>query len=274
MGRRVAVAALFATCAGLAVVRPVAAGPDSRSVPAPVATAVPTTIAGAAVFEPVEFFTDLFTWVGGDPPNRGNLDQRLEPGSPAEAFVNYLFGFATARLDSRPGPLQPFTVTESATPVLGEAAVDVCTEGFCDQFSGFAVAEGRLQTFMLNGLPIDDRLGLPTKPMVAGLVSVGVVGAFERVTVDQLAIVLVVIPSGEEVRVDWDDVRYADPTRGEIPVDLAASAFPAVVEPVGAQAVVLQFPAAALGGEVVFDFTTPSSTSPVEARVTVDELRP
>ncbi len=35
---------------------------------APAATAVPTTVAGAPVFEPVDFFTDLFTRVNGDPP--------------------------------------------------------------------------------------------------------------------------------------------------------------------------------------------------------------
>ena len=106
-------------------------------------------------------------------------------------------GFASARLDSRPGPFEPFTVTEATTAVSGEEAVDVCTEGFCDQFSGFvADDDGRLQTFLLNGVAIDDRLGRPSKATEAGPVSVGVVGAFERVTVDELAVVLAVHPGG------------------------------------------------------------------------------
>ena len=241
---------------------------------APAATAVPTTVAGQQVFEPVGFFTELFTRAGGDPPNSGDLDQQVVPGSPAEAWVNYFLGFASARLDSRPGPFEPFTVTAGTTAVSGEEAVDVCNEGFCDQFSGFvADDDGRLQTFLLNGVAIDDRLGRPSQATDAGTVSVGVVGAFERVTVDELAVVLEFTPAGEEITVAWDEVRYADPIRGDLPVDLPASAYPRVVGPVGAQPVVLQFPVAELGGEVILTFTTASSASPIEARVPVDALR-
>ena len=260
-----------ATAIRIPVVRPTGTGAGF----APAAAAVPATLAGAPVFEPVDFFTDLFIRAGGNPPNRGNLDQHVVPGSPAEAWVNYFLGFASARVDSRHGPFEPFTVTEGTTAVSGEEAVDVCNEGFCDQFSGFvADDDGRLQTFLLNGVAIDDRLGRPSKATEAEPVSVGVVGAFERVTVDELAVVLEFIPGGEEITVAWDEVRYADPTRGYLPVDLPASAYPRVVGPVGSQPVVLQFPAAELGGELDLTFTSPSSPSPVEVRITVDELRP
>ena len=241
---------------------------------APEALARPALAADAGPqFDPVDFFTDFFTWIGGDPPNRGDLEERMVGGSPAEAFVNYLFGFATARLDSRQGPLQPFTVTESTTAVGDQPAVNVCSEGFCDQFSGFVVTDGRLQTFRLNGVNIDDRLAMPSKELAVGPISVSVVGAFERVTVDELAVVLEIAPGGEELAVAWDAVRYVDPTGGDLPVDLLASAYPAVVGP-GAQSVVLQFPTSALGGEVVWTYTTAESPTPVEVTITVDELRP
>ena len=270
--RRVRIAT--ATALAVAVGFGAAASPVTGPATAARTTEIAGTVGSAPSFDPVEFFTDFFTRVGGDPPNRGNLSQRVVPGSPAEAFVDYLFGFATARLDSRQGPLQPFTVTESLTPVSGEQAVDVCSEGYCDQFSGFVVTDGKLQSFLLNGVAIEGRLASATKALEFEPISVRVDGAFERVTVDELAVVLSIIPSGEELAVAWDEVRYADPARGDLPVDLPASAYPRVVDPVGAQAVVLQFPTGTLGGEVVFSYTTPSSDEPVEVRVIVDEPRP
>jgi hypothetical protein len=104
-----------------------------------------------------------------------------------------------------------------------------------------------------------------------------VVGGFERVTVDFLALVIAIDPGPETVTVLWDDVVYVDPSGVELPVDLAASAYPAEITPRPDgrdQSVVLQFPTAELGGELVLTFTTGSSSTPVEARVTVDELRP
>ena len=234
----------------------------------------PTTDAGTSEFDPVDFFTDLFTWIGDDPPNRGDLDERLAPGSPAAVHVDYLFGFATARRDSRPGPFRPFTVTATNAPGPGEQAVEVCSEGFCDQFSGFVVDDGRLQTYLLNGFAIDDRLAMPTKPTDVGLISIGVIGAFERTTVDQLAVVLAIVPRGEEVFFEWGDAQYIDPVRGYLPVDLAASAYPRTIEPAGRQAVVLQFPVASLGGQVLLPYTTRSSRYSYLTPITVGELRP
>jgi hypothetical protein len=276
MGRRLAAVALCVSAGSLLVAAATTAATADGGRPVePVASSVTTDVPGApAEFVPVDFFTDFFTRIGGDPPNRGNLERRVVPGFPAEAFVDYLIGFATARLDSRQGPFEPFTVTESTTALLEEEAVDVCSEGYCDQFSGFVVADGRLQSFLLNGVAIDDRLAMPSKALAFGPISVRVIGAFERVTVDELAVVLAMTAGGEELAVAWDDVRYVDPSGGELAVDLPASAYPPIIPPVGAQAVVFQFPTGALGGEVVFDYTAPSAADPVEVRVTVDELRP
>ncbi len=59
----------------------VRSGPETGFAPA--VTAVPTTLVGAPVFEPVDFFTDLFTRVGGDPP---------EPRQPRPACRSRLAG--------------------------------------------------------------------------------------------------------------------------------------------------------------------------------------
>ena len=92
---------------------------------------------------------------------------------------------------------------------------------------------------------------------MTGDVGIRVVGAFERVTVDELAVVIAVDPGAETLTVPWDDVFYVDPSGVEIPVDLAASAFPPEITPRPDgqdQPVVLQFPTAELGGELVLPY--------------------
>ena len=239
------------------------------------ATSAPSTTVGSAELDAVDLFTDLFTSLGGDPPNRGNLDQRVAPGSPAAAWVDYLFGFATARLDSRSGPFEPFTVTESATSVDGDVAVDVCTEGFCDEFSGFVGDdEGRLETFQLNGVPIDDRLAAPSEPEPEGPISVGVLGAFERVTVDELAVVLAITPGDEQLDIAWQDAYYhirvvpKSPSTWRRPRTHGPSARSERKRSSCSSR------SPTLGGEVVLTYTTESTSAPVEVRVPVDALQP
>jgi hypothetical protein len=263
------------TVAGLLAATSAAAALQS-SPSAPLVSTVTTTVPGSpVVFDPLAFFTDLFTQLNADPLQVGDLTQHVVPGSPADAFVTYLSGFGAARLDSRQGPLEPFTVAARSQAGETVEAVEVCSDGFCDIFGGFEVVDGRLQSFELNAMPIDDRLGASSKSVPFGPVSIGVVGAFERVTVDQLAVVIAVSSAGEELDIPWEEVVYVDPADGEIPVDLAASAFPPNIGPEGEHYVVLQFPTADLGGELVLTFATASSPTPVEvARVPVDELQP
>jgi hypothetical protein len=268
--RGVAVAVL--AVAGLVAVTGVT---DAGSGSAPLASTATTTLPGTPPqFDPLAFFTDLFTRVNDDPQHVLDLLQRVEPRSPAAAFVTYLSGFASARLGSRPGPLESFTVTASTTPVSGEDAVDVCTEGFCDQFSGFVVADGRLQSFLLNGIAIDDRVGSPSKAMSFGPISIRVVGAFERVTVDELAVVIAIASTNDALNAEWEDSTYVNPSGAEIPVDLPASAYPTTIGVGGDTEVVLQFPIGDLGGELRLSFSSVSPPAQVVASVPVAALEP
>ncbi len=280
MRRRLAPVATLAFAAALATIAALGtfSTPATGLPPAPIATAVTTTIAGQApVFEPVDFFGDFYFQVNAEPGEAGDLPQRVVAGSPAEAFMTYVLGFASARIDSRQGPFGPFTADAATTPIEGDPAVEICADGFCDELSGFVVSDGLLQSFQLNGVPIDDRVAAPSKATMFDDVGIRVIGAFERVTVDELAVVVAVDPGSETLTVPWDEVSYVDPSGTEIPVDLAASAYPAEITPRRDgrdQPVVLQFPTAQLGGELVFPYTSDSTAAPVEARVTVDELRP
>lgn len=279
MRRRLAPVAMLVSAAALVTIAALGAlsAPATGLPPAPAATAVTTTIAGQApVFEPADFFGDFYFQVNAEPAAAGDLPQRVVAGSPAEAFVTYVLGFASARIDSRHGPFEPFTADATTTPIEGDPAVEVCADGFCDEFSGFVVSDGRLQSFQLNGVPIDGRLAAPSKATMSGDVGIRVVGAFERVTVDELAVVIAVDPGAETLTVPWDLVSYVDPSGNEIVVDLPASAYPPVIAPRPDgrdQPVVLQFPTAQLGGELVLPYKTSAEAAPVEARVTVDELR-
>ena len=70
---------------------------------------------GAPVFEPVDFFTDLFTPGQRRSARPRQSAQRVVAGSPADAFVDLSLRVRAARVDSRQGPLEPFTVTERTT---------------------------------------------------------------------------------------------------------------------------------------------------------------
>lgn len=281
MLRRVAAVALLVGSGGTfaAVAQSTAAAQSTVIEPmrGPAATAATTTLAGSPDFDPVDFFADLFAQVNENPREPGDLAERVVGGSPAAAWVTYLLGFGAARVDSRHGPFEPFTVDATTTALEDNEAVEVCNDGFCDTFGDFAVTNGRLRSFTLNGVSVDDRLAAPSNSTTFGPVDVRVVGAFERVTVDELAVVVALQPVDEEVAVDWEQVAYVDPDGQLIAVDLQASAYPEVIGPSTdkfEQAVVVQFPTAQLGGELRFSVTTGSASTPLVVRVTVEALRP
>ena len=226
------------------------------------ATSAPSTTVGSAVLDAVDLFTDLFTSLGGDPPNRGNLDQHVVPGSPAAAWVDYcsvsprpVSTAGQARSSRSPSPRapRPSTVT----------AVDVCTEGFCDEFSGFVV---------------DDEGGCSRSSSTASPSTIAWLRRRSRSQKDDLGRRARRLRAGHRRRArrrprhhprrrgarqsPGRTCDYHDPAGDDIPVDLAASAYPRSVGPVGAQAVVLQFPLAELGGEVVLTYTTESTSHP------------
>ena len=260
-----------AAVTGIVGLSRVATGSGVGSVEAP-----ETTVATSSEFDAVDFFSDFYALVNADPYGPSDLSERIVAGSPADAFLTYVLGFSAARVDSRPGPFEPFTVVGATTAIEGTPAVELCSDGFCDTFSDFVVEDGRLQSFQLNGQAIDDRVASPAKAAEFGDVRIEVIGGFERTTVDELAVVIGVDPAGETLEVAWDEVVYVNPSGNEIGVDLFASAYPRVIEPRPdgrAQPVVLQFPTADLGGELVVPYVS-GSMAPVEARVAVDELRP
>ena len=91
-------------------------------------------------------------------------------------------------------------------------------------------------------------------------------------TFDQLAVVFVLETSDDEITVEWADVVYVQPSGESVATELADSAFPATVPATGMQPVVMQFPGATLGGEVVLAYTSPSAPQGIEVRLPVPRL--
>ena len=204
-----------------------------------------------------------------DDPDAGDLSDvtaMVVPGSPAAAFVAYATAFADARLDSRQGPWGPYTVTASGPDV------EVCSGGFCDTFGGFEVDDGRVRSFSIDGVSIDGRLAAPSKAVSFGALGVRLAGGFERVTYDQLAVVFVLETSGGAIAVEWGDLSYVEPSGVSVAAELADSAFPATVPATGMQPVVMQFPGATLGGDLVFAYTSPAAPQAIEVRLPVPRL--
>ena len=195
---------------------------------------------GAPVFGAVDFFTDLFA-DQCRPSDHG--DRRSVVPAPRPTPSSPICSGSARPVDEPPRPLEPFTVSGDDTAV----EVD-CTEGFCDTFS-VRGERWPAESFLLNGVGIDGRLAVEGDRTRADRVSSS---AFERVTVDELAVVIA-IDAGE----DLTDRLGGWPTstrRGTASLPICPHR-PSRRRspPVGGHAVVLQFPTATLGGEVVLD---------------------
>lgn len=259
--------ALISAIVGLAVSGEGTGRAGAAQLAAPTATSVPTTIAGQTApteFDALGFFTELFRQLDEDPVS-GDLDEWLVPGSPAAGFVTYLLGFATARRDNPQEDLPSFEVAVSG------GSIEACVADFCDVFSDFRVDDGRLAGFRLNGAVIDSRVGAASKPVSSGSLEVEVLGAFERISVNELAVVIAV-ESYKDVTFDWEAVTLVDATGVNLTVDVDASSWPEAVATATRHVVVVQFPGGRLGSDLIVTYTSPTASEPVEVRIAVDEL--
>ena len=158
----------------------------------------PTTDAGTSEFEPVDFFTDLFTWIGDDPPNRGDLDQRVAPGSPASRPRRL-----PVRVRDGP-PRQPARSLRALHRHRERPPRSPASKPSTSAAKGSATSSAASSSTTMAGCRPSCSTASPSTTgwpcrrsrRTSGSVSIGVVGAFERVTVDELAVVLAIDPEG------------------------------------------------------------------------------
>ena len=221
-----------------------------------------TTVATTSEFDAVDFFSDFYALVNADPYGPSDLSERIVAGSPADAFLDL-----RPRIQRRPRRQQARDRSNrspslarrlrskalrpsrcAATASATRSATSSSRMAACSRSS----STGWRSTTVSRRRP---------KPAEFGDVGIGVIGGFERITVDELAVVIGVDPAARPWR--WHGTRWSTSTRrgDEIAVDLLASAYPRVIEPRPdgrAQPVVLQFPTADLGGELVVPFISGS----------------
>ena len=124
---------------------------------------------------------------------------------------------------------------------------------------------------LLNGVEIDGRLAEPSRRSNTGGRARRVVEAFERHRRRAGGRHRHRSRRGPDHRLGGIGLRRYRRGTASLPI-YTASAFPASITAGGEHDVVLQFPTATLGGDVVLTYLAASSAQPAGLRVDVDEL--
>lgn len=234
-----------------------------------VAAVGPSTSAAATTpdeeFDAIGFLTELFDRVSDDPRRVESLREQTVKGSPADHYVVYLAGFERALRDNLPGGFPPFSV------VAARGGLNVCANRECVFYSEFVVSDGLLESFSLNEVPVVDRFVAPSKETFVEPVTVRVVGGFQRVTAEQLVVVIDVVADADG-EFAFGTAEYVDPDGATIPIDVTASAFPERLAAGQHAYAELQFPVAAFDGELRFSFLPDDSTDVIGVAVPVGQL--
>ena len=130
-------------------------------------------------------------------------------GSPANWFLQYLTGVASALAANGDQPIPTYSVQPSADGL----GLDVCQVpgGPCDVLADFVEVDGLLASFTIDGTDITGRFGTtPQPPVVAGL-EFGNVIAFQRLSTDSLAIVLSLTGGDQPVQIEWAQAVVHEP---------------------------------------------------------------
>lgn len=236
----------------------------TTSAPMPPAPADPTVSPTAGVpgdgFKALDFLTEVYAAYEVDPTAALKFEAVLVPGSVADHFFRYLVEFG--RFATEYGWGQQSTVTAVDTAAGAGGDVEVCSIGIelatgtgsseppvCLTYGAFAAgADGRLESFTLNGKPLAGRFGT-IAPQAAGIATVEGGVAFKRVSNESLN-VLLQLSSPADVSFDFGTAVYVDPSRAQTPINADESSWYPAIPAGGSRWVLLNFPGAAPGGSV------------------------
>ena len=234
----------------------------TTSTPMPPAAADPTVPPAPGApgdgFKALDFLTEVYAAYEVDPTAALKFEAVLVPGSVADHYFRYLVEFG--RFATEYGWGQQSTVTPADTGAGGD--VEVCSIGVelatgtgsseppvCLTYGAFAAgADGRLESFTVNGRPLTGRFGA-IAPQAAGTATVDRGVAFKRVTNESLN-VLLQLSSPADVSFDFGTALYVDPSGAQTPINAEESSWYTAIPAGGSRWVLLNFPGAAPGGSV------------------------
>jgi hypothetical protein len=234
------------------------------TLPAATTLAPPPTTSVTGQFDPATFLTDFYTTIGTFPADAVDLIEQLDPGSPAELFFLHELFAAIAVFANTNAPLPTYTVTPAGT------GFTVCRDGaVCETFADFVVNAGGLESFRLDGQPIDDRVAGFVRPTTVETLTVDGAIALRRPRDEALSVVVLLTSTGGGTSFAWEQASYADETGRTYPLDLSASQFPVRIEDGDGAIAHVTYPGARAGGQLTFPITSDQTGVPTTVRVPI-----
>jgi hypothetical protein len=241
---------------------PTVPGPTTAPSPTTVSTTAPAT--GAAGFDGLALFTEIYTAVNATDTELifDTAEQRTIRDSSAELFVVYLA--ATTFTDVQFGAVLP-----TYTVAADGKGVQVCADtGQCDVFGDFFAPTGLLESFSMNGVPIDDRLSVSPRAVQVESLSIDFALCLQRA---DLAISCVVPASAEggSVAFSWDQAVITSNDGQAFALDPTQSFYAPSVADGGFTSAHLVFPGGPLLGEITLPIVSGLTGTPIVVTIPV-----
>lgn len=240
-------------------------GAHPATVPPPPTETV-TTIGGVpGAFDAPTFFGEFYGALSLDPVDALGMVEVAAIRSPADGFLFHEIGATIAIFAHTSQPLPAYTVTPSGP------AVQICRDdGVCETYSDFVMDGPLLDSFSIDGQPLADRASTYLRDTTIESLTISELAAVRRPRDELLSIVVVMETSIQGgVTVSWDQATYVDASGRGIPVDLAASNYPARLEADGFDVAHVSFPGGVHGGQLVLPFTSDTTGVATTIRVPV-----
>jgi hypothetical protein len=282
--RRVAAAGVVLASVTISLGGVGAAGASGAGRPAPAAAANQPAAAPRVPeeFDALVFFSDVFAALEFDPSLVAKMRGSTVADSVAYDWLTYIMQYSQA-LGALAG-YQQYSVTLAETQPATE--VMVCAEtgqsgtsvppttgagtmpATCAVFADFVTAaDGRLESFTINGTLLDGRLGTVDAPLTAASTVVG--SAFRRISDQGLLVPLEITAGSDSLTFDWTTAAYLDPSGARIPLDFDGSLWSLEIAAGTTGYAVVLFPGATPGGVIEVAVGSPNTVATVLAEIPV-----
>ena len=222
--------------------------PQTTDLPTQTTSFPPPT---AATFDAFTLLRDFYGQLAVDPFVAADHIEQTARGSAAEAFLFHEVGVAIAIFGNTSAPLPAYTVTANGP------AVSVCRDdGVCESFSDFIVDGALLDTFSIDGQPMDQRISGYERPTTVEALTIDAAFAVRRPRDELLSVVVLLTAAGGGTTFAWEQAMYVDASGRQYPVDQPTSQYPVRIEDGDLDVAHVSFAGAQHGGQLVIPITT------------------
>lgn len=197
----------------------------------------------------VEEYFDLM--LRGEPEQSKRASELAAPSSPAEKYAVHRANVENAVADNG----QDYSADESTTEYLDEA-VEYCDgPEWCSVFSDFTFVDGKIESFTVDDVAIDDRIVVGGGEIAnyQSVVGFEFLSAYQSATDDSLQAVVRFHAYDRDISTNYI-ANYRDPSGRQI-LD-QDSLIPSQINSNSNQLAFIGFPAAEVGGDLLLKFAT------------------